>query len=101
MSGRWDLGDYGSCVKIGDNLTGVTPGYVPKNFNGEESFIELDFFMLAVTIINATTTKDNMLLGLPTLIDVQLSYTEKNKLPEDLKSLVSDLSKAFLMVRQL
>ena len=51
-NGEWFLGDFGSCVKIGETVVSCSEAYLPFNGVGrEKARVGFDFFMLAVSLV--------------------------------------------------
>lgn len=85
MNGDWFLGDYGSCVLLGNRIISATPEFCYTNFSGE-SKKEYDWFMLLATLMKVL---DDRSLILPEVrnVDVPLLVTRIEEVSnEELKA---------------
>jgi len=50
-TGDWFLGDFGTCVRVGERVQGTTVWCYPKPINGTPSQFAFDWYMLAVALL--------------------------------------------------
>ena len=85
-NGLWFLGDFGSAVKIGQNVTSTTEWFTAGNWIGKAAKIEFDWFMLAVTMVcesNRDSWKDFLIVKDRNHTTLQkLQSAVQNKLPD-------------------
>ena len=74
--GKWLLGDYGSCVKIGQNIHSCSHPYLPVNVLKRKTMTHpgFDFFMLASSLVSLATDLIQIVR-----IDERLTDVEKLK----------------------
>ena len=64
-NGLWFLGDFGSAVKIGENVTSTMEWFTTGNWIGKAARIECDWFMLATAMVcesNRASWKDLLIV---------------------------------------
>jgi hypothetical protein len=66
QSGKWHLGDFGSCKPVGQPVTSSTPGYYPRELRGSLAAPAFDDFMLAFTLLIAASTLGEVWMSLYT-----------------------------------
>jgi serine/threonine protein kinase len=88
-SGNWVIGDFGSCTKVGENITSSSNMFYHRKFTQNTAAeFHFDHYMLFVMVL--IETLDNKHEFKEKLFDLQTHHVDDNKAKEYAKKLIRD-----------
>ncbi|KAL9645415.1 hypothetical protein ABK040_002614 [Willaertia magna] len=100
--GQWFLGDFGSCVEIGQKIMSCTECYLPERVIGTPALSKYDYFMLSIGLLSTKRDIKEMLSKNNFNEDVMIIDRYKTEeiisslTYEPLKDFIKDLIKDYL-----